>query len=53
MKPKQIPRPNLTSAKELSPLELNDIKFSNKQTVITAEELATLAAQSVQKGAGR
>lgn len=39
MKPKQLIMPKLDDAKELSPAELNNIRFSTKHTVLTPELL--------------
>lgn len=39
MKPKIIPHPDLPNAKKLSILELNNVRFTGKRTVITPEKL--------------
>ena len=41
---KRIVKPELTDAKELSPLELNKYRFSDKHTVLTPDQLEKLAA---------
>ncbi len=41
---KKITRPQLTDAVKLTPRELNDMRFSQKHTVLTPEQLEKLAA---------
>lgn len=49
---KKVEHPSLTSARALSMLELNDIKFSNERTIITADEMAAMGDAHLQmKGA--
>lgn len=44
MKPKQIARPDLKSAQQLAPMQLNDLKFTDTHTVLTPELLRTRPA---------
>lgn len=39
---KQIPRPVLTAAHKLTPLQLNSLKLSKKHTVLTPEAIEEL-----------
>jgi hypothetical protein len=43
MKPKQIPGPDLPSAQVLSPMELNNLKFTDRHTLLTPEVLESHA----------
>lgn len=43
---KQIPRPELKSARRLSPLDLNQIHVDKRHTVLTPEQIAKLSAAS-------
>ena len=43
-KPVNIPHPDLKSAVRLNAAELNRIRFGNKHTVLTPEQLEHLAA---------
>lgn len=43
---KIIPHPALDSARKLSPMELNNIKFSQKRTILTPAMLDKLAAKA-------
>lgn len=40
---KKIPKPTLTSATELKPLDMNSIHFGGIHTPLTAEQLDALA----------
>lgn len=40
---KQIPRPELKSARKMTPLELNNIRIGKKHTVLTPEQLEELS----------
>ena len=40
---KKITRPQLPDAVKLTPRELNDMRFSQKRTVLTPEQLEKLA----------
>lgn len=40
---KKIKHPNLTNAIRLTPLQLNSLKYENKQTVITPELMQEMA----------
>lgn len=39
--PKQIARPKLKDARNLSPMELNSLKFCDRRTVLTPKLLET------------
>ena len=45
---KTIPKPELKSAKPLSPLEMNAIHFDKKHTVLTPELLEKIQSQKAQ-----
>lgn len=38
-KPKQIPRPDIKDSKILTPMELNNIRFTGNHTVLTPDNL--------------
>ncbi|MCM1505148.1 MAG: hypothetical protein NC127_08120 [Muribaculum sp.] len=46
-KVKTISRPVLESAKQLSPTELNKIRFSAKRTVLTPERLEKMRSSTI------
>ena len=46
MKPKQIARPVLKGAKEMTPLQLNGVKFNHKRTLLTPETLEAIQAKN-------
>lgn len=39
MNPKRIPHPDLKDARQLGPMDLNAIKFTDKHTLLTPEVL--------------
>ena len=43
MKPKHISRPDVQSAMVLSPMELNNLKFTDRHTLLTPELLESHA----------
>ncbi len=43
---KQIPRPDLTSAKRLTPLEMNNLRLFRQHTVLSPELINRLAANT-------
>lgn len=43
---KIIPHPKLDSARQLSPMELNKIRFSQKRTILTPAILDKFASQA-------
>lgn len=46
MKPKHLVMPALSDAVELRPMELNNIRFSAKHTVLTPELLEQMSKQN-------
>ncbi len=47
---KQIPHPELDSARRLKPLEMNNIRCMREHTVLTPEQLDRLAKAKVGNG---
>ncbi|MCM1318966.1 MAG: hypothetical protein NC217_01120 [Muribaculaceae bacterium] len=47
--PKKIPHPELQSAKRLTPLQLNAMRWDNKHTVLTPEIIRQYSRTSTTK----
>ena len=43
---KNIPRPEFTSARRLTPMEMNNIRCQKRHTVLTPEQIEKLAPTS-------
>lgn len=39
---KRIPKPDLVSARKLTPLQLNALRFDKRHTILTPERIAAL-----------
>ena len=52
-KPKIIPHPNFEHAKRLSPLELNNLRYDNRHTVITPELLEKMSERAKSQNSDR
>lgn len=49
VKPKQLKRPVFDRAVQLTPLQLNALRYQNKHTILTREQIDALASSASEK----